>query len=211
MKELAPGLFRWRVIWPDIWSLECYFLQTDEGSVIIDPIEPGIGPINEATDVRAVIISIGWHERSARLFAKRTGAPLFVPERDVCMIEDLDGFETYGDGDVLPGGIRAVGAPGLTRGEQVLYSETNGGTIFAGDCLGTTAKWAPGGMILGGHPNGHPQPRATLSHLKDLDFQNLCPGHGDALIGDGKERLIELFESGESTSKEPPKVSYFPL
>ena len=212
MNEILPGLHHWRVIWPGIWSLECYFLQTEAGSVIVDPIEStGLGSIDSASDVRAVIVTVGWHERSSRLFGKRTGAPVFVPELDLCMLETLDSCEVYCDGDILPGNLRAIGVPGLTRGEQVLLSETNGGTLFVGDCLGTTAKWAPSGMPLGGHPNGHPIPQDTLSHLLDLDFVNLCPGHGNPLLRDGKEKLTELLRSGKSTSTESQSVTYFPL
>ena len=211
MKEILPNVYHWRVIWPDIWSLESYFLRTASGSVIIDPIESvNLGEVDEATDVKAVIVTSGWHERSSRLFAKRSGAPLLVPERDLCMFEDLGDYQTYDDGDVLPCGIRAIGVPGLTRGEHVLFSETNGGTIFTADCLGTTAKWAPHGISLGGHPNGHPRPAETLSHLLDYQFVNLCPGHGSPLLGDGKDKLIELFDSGLSTSSGPAHVTYFP-
>lgn len=212
MKEILPNLNHWQVIWPKLWSLESYFLKTATGCVVIDPIECiGLGPIEEATDVRAVIVTSGWHERSSRLFGKRTGTPIFVPERDLCMFENLGAHETYDDGDILPCGIRAIGVPGLTRGEQALYSETNGGTIFTADCLGSTDKWAPNGIPLGGHPNGHPWPAETLSHLLDFDFVNLCPGHGDPLLGDGKEKLIELLDSGVSTSTGSPRVTYFPL
>ena len=212
VKEILPGLYHWRVVWPDIWSLECYFLQTEAGSVLIDPIEcSSLAPIESATDILAVIVTSGWHERSARLFGKRTGAPVYVPADDLSMIEDLDDYEIYGDGNMLPCGIRAIGVPGLTRGEQALFSETNGGTLFTADCVGTTAKWAPNGMTLGGHPNGHPNPVNTLSHLLEVEFLNLGPGHGDAILGNAKRKLVELFESGASTSTVPPRVSYFPL
>ena len=99
------------------------------------------------------------------------------------MVEDLDRWEPYGDGDELPCGLSAVGVPGLTRGEQALLSPRHGGLLFVGDALGTTAKWAPRRHPLGGHPNGHPRPWETLSHLLDLDFENLLPGHGDAIVG----------------------------
>ncbi len=212
MDEILPGLHHWRVIWSGIWSLECYLLRTESGAVIVDPIESGdLGLIDTTPDIRAVVVTSGWHERSSRLFGKRTGAPVFVPEEDLCMFEDLGPHKTYKDGDTLPGNLRAIGVPGLTRGEQALFSDSNGGTLFVADCLGTTAKWAPGGMPLGGHPNGHPVPKETLSHLLDLDFINLCPAHGDALLGDGKEKLVGLFDSGKSTSTGPPRVTYFPL
>ena len=212
MREILSGLWHWRVIWPDVWSLECYFLRTEQGSVIIDPIESAdIGPISEADDIVAVIVTIGWHERSARLFGKRYGVPVYIPERDLCMIENLDEYETYGDGDILPGRLHAIGCPGLTRGEQALLSDVHDGVLFTGDCLGCTAKWAPNGMVLGGHPNGHPHPSKTLSHLLDHGFTHLCPGHGDPLIGCGRTELESLFASGRSTSTGAPRVSYFPL
>ena len=212
MNEILPGLHHWRVVWPGIWSLESYFLQTEAGSVIVDPIEStGLDLIDATTDIQAVIVTVGWHERSRRLFGKRTRTPVFVPELDLCMLEDLDSRKVYRDGDILPGELRAIGAPGLTRGENVLLSGTNGGTLFVGDCLGTTAKWAPDGMPIGGHPTGHPIPKDTLSHLLDLDFVNLCPGHGDPILGNGKQKLNELFQSGKSTSTGPQSVTYFPL
>ena len=164
MNEILPGLHHWRVVWPGIWSLESYFLQTEAGSVIVDPIEStGLDLIDATTDIQAVIVTVGWHERSSRLFGKRTRTPVFVPELDLCMLEDLDSRKVYRDGDILPGELRAIGAPGLTRGENVLLSGTNGGTLFVGDCLGTTAKWAPDGMPIGGHPTGHPIPKDTQS------------------------------------------------
>ena len=127
------------------------------------------------------------------------------------MIEDLEEFESYEDGDELPCGLRAIGAPGLTRGEQAVISDLHGGTLFVGDALGTTAKWAPEGIPLGAHPNGHPQPWDTLSHLLELDFANLLPGHGDAIVGGAKETFAEMIELRRSTSTGPPRVTYFPL
>ena len=121
MQEVLPGLFQWRVVWPGVWSLESWWLRTEAGSVLVDPVEwSALAPIAEAGDVRAIVLTVGWHERSARLFAARTGAPVFLPAEDVCMVEDLDRWEPYGDGDELPCGLRAVGVPGLTRGEQAL-------------------------------------------------------------------------------------------
>ncbi len=209
MDEILPGLFQWRIDWPGYYCLDSYMLRTEDGSILIDPCETkGAGA---PEDTKAIIITVGWHERSASLFAKRTGAPVFVPARDVCMIEDLENYETYGDGDDLPCGLKAIGTPGLTRGEQVILSPVHGGTLFVGDAMGTTGKWAPGEITLGGHPNGHPQPAETLSHLLDFEFENLLPGHGDALLDGARSLVKQVLDSGVSTSTGPPAVTYFPL
>ena len=211
MNEILPGLFHWRVVWPNIWSLESYYLQTELGSVIIDPIEcTGLAKIETDDDVLAVIITVGWHERSARLFAKRTRAPLYVPGKDVHRFEDLEGYISYEHGYELPCGLTALGVPGLTPGEHALLSPLHGGTLFVGDALGTTSKWTPNNMSLGAHPNGHPQPAETLSHLLDFRFENLLPGHGDPLIGNGRTELEALIQSNTSTATGPPAVTWIP-
>ncbi len=211
MEEILPGIFQWRIVWPDRWSLESYFLRTDAGSVLIDPIESmALDEVDRAGDVAAVVLTVGWHERSARLFARRTGAQVFVPAADTHMIEDLDAYQTYGDGDDLPCGLKAIGVPGLTAGEQALLWPGHGGTLFVGDALGTTAKWAPDGIPIGGHPNGHPRPVQTLSHLLEFGFENLLPGHGDALLGGARGELETMIESGVVTSTGPPRVTWFP-
>ena len=209
LKELLPGLFHWSIRWPGWWSLEAYWLRTEKGSVLVDPIE-SIGMLEEAEDIKAIFLTVGWHERSARLFSKRAGAPIFLPELDRHMIEDIDEFVGYGDGFEHECGIRAIGVPGLTPGEQALLSGAHGGTLFVGDALGTTAKWAPKGMKLGGHPNGHPRPAQSLCHLLDYEFENLMPGHGKPIIGGAKDELARLIESGASTSTGPPAISWFP-
>src|SRR3990172_1660893 len=206
LREILPGVFHWSVVWPGWWSLESYFLRTPAGSVLVDPIEfTGLEPVDSALDIRAIVLTDGWHERSARLFAKRAKAPIYVPVADADRFEDFDRFHTYDDGDRLPCDLHAVGVPGVIPGEQALLSPVHGGTLFVGDALGTTGKWAPGGMVLGGHPKGHPVPAQTLSHLLDLQFANLLPGHGPPLIGDGKLRLQELIQSGVSTSTSTPR------
>ena len=45
---------------------------------------------------------------------------------------------------------------------------------------------------MGGHPNGHPRPAQTLSHLLEDEFENLLPGHGPPILGDAKTKLANL-------------------
>ena len=206
MREILPGVFHWTVNWPEVFPLESYWLFSEGGSVIVDPVDSaGLIPLQDAAKVLAVVVMSRWHERSARLLAIRTGAPLYVPAADVDNFEDIDECETYRAGDRLPGSLLAISTAGvgaLGTGEHALLSPLHGGTLLVADCLGTTAKWTPWDMPLGGHPRGHPHPAESLSHLLDYEFENLLPGHGQPIIGGAKETLRELFESGVSTS--PP-------
>lgn len=210
MDEILPGVFKWSVVWPQ-WTLESYWLRFPDGSIVIDPMEMyGLDDITDAGDVVAIILTVGWHERQAHLFSKRTGAPIYVPTEDTCMLECLESYETYGSDDELPLGLQAIGIPGLTRGEQALLAPCHGGTLVVGDALGTMAKWAPNNLPLGGHPTGHPQPRETLGHLLDVEFVNLLPGHGEAILQNGKDELRNLLLQDISTTTDSPRVTYFP-
>jgi hypothetical protein len=205
MREILPGVFHWTVDWPGVFPLESYWLFSEDGSVIVDPVDSaGLMALETAAEVRAVVVTSRWHERSARLLAIRTGAPLYVPAADREKFEDIDECETYVAGDMLPGDLLAISTAGgeWSAGEQALLSPLHGGTLLVADCLGTTAKWTPWDMVLGGHPHFHPHPGQTLSHLLDHKFENLLPGHGEPILGGAREALRELIESGVSTT--PP-------
>jgi glyoxylase-like metal-dependent hydrolase (beta-lactamase superfamily II) len=206
MREILPGVFHWTVDWPGVFPLESYWLKTDTGSILIDPIEgPDLGAIEESGDVLAVILTTGGHERSAGLFARRTGATMYIPAVDERLIENPGEYATYEDGETLPGRMLAIATPGqrMADGEHALLSPLHGGTLIVGDCLGTAAKWTPWEELpLGGHPRNHPHPAESLSHLLDHEFENLLPGHGQPILGGARAALQKLIESGVSTS--PP-------
>lgn len=206
MREILPGVFHWTVEWPGVFPLESYWLRTDAGSILIDPVESAdLDAIEDADDVLAVVLTVGWHERSAGLFARRTGAPILIPAADEYFFENLAEYQTYDDGAALPGDLRAIATPGRRSegGEHALLSRLHGGTLIVGDCLGTAAKWTPWQELpLGGHPRNHPRPAESLSHLLAYEFENLLPGHGQPILGGARAALQKLINSGASTT--PP-------
>ncbi|MDP6507540.1 MAG: hypothetical protein QF573_00630 [Chloroflexota bacterium] len=207
MREILPGIHHWTIEWPGIFPLESYWLKTPAGGILFDPIE-GHGPeaAEIANDTLAVVLTNGWHERSAALFAQRTGAPIYLPAGHEGYFEALDEYETYAGANTLPGDLLAIATAGgkWSAGEHALLSPLHGGTLLVADCLGTTAKWTPWDMALGGHPHFHPHPAESLSHLLEYEFENLLPGHGDPIVGGARQALRELIESGTSTT--PPPV-----
>jgi glyoxylase-like metal-dependent hydrolase (beta-lactamase superfamily II) len=200
IKEVLPGIHHWSVWWPDDFSLESYLLRSEDGTVLIDPMDYGV----DVSDVVAIVVTCVGHERSARVFASESGAPTYLPELDARWVEDSASFEVYANGDDLPGGLKAIEISGGEKKEFAVLSPLHGGTLFIGDALGTMGKWTPGevspgsrrplGGPIGGHPRRHPHPSQSLAHLLDLEFQNLLPGHGPPYLGYAKQRLAELIE-----------------
>ena len=198
--EVLPGIHHWSVKWPDDFSLESYLLHTDDGDVLIDPMDYSVG----VSEVVAIIVTRIAHERSARVFASESGAPIYLPELDAGRANGPESFETIAHGDELPGGLKALEIKGVDGWELALLSPVHDGTLFVGDALGTMGKWTPGeippggrrpvGGPIGGHPRMHPHPSQTLTHLLDYEFQNLLTGHGPPYLGYAKQRLAELIE-----------------
>lgn len=147
MREILPGVFHWTVDWPGYFPLESYWLFPDGGSVIVDPVDSaGLMPLEGAAPVLAVVVTSRWHERSARLLAIRTGAPLYVPAAEVENFEDIDECETYVAGDILPGDLLAISTAGgeWSAGEHALLSPLHGGTLLVADAWAQPPSGPPG-------------------------------------------------------------------
>ena len=197
LQEILPGIHHWTVVWPE-FRLESYWLRTGSESVVIDAHEgAALDDIWDSGDCSAVIITSRWHERSSLLFSKRTGATVFVPEGHERGLELVESYETYGDGDRLPGGLRAI----RVFGEAALLSDLHGGTLIVGDGLGTTAKWTPKGEAIGFHPGSAREVFIEgAGRLLEHEFENLLPAHGPPLLGDAKAKLAEAVAAAASAS-----------
>jgi hypothetical protein len=107
--ELAPGLWRWTAEHPewtkkDVWPREvaCFYAETDDATVLIDPLVPTGDDAERLwthldADIErrgrpvAILLTGGWHRRSADEVAARYGAHVH-------------------DGDELPGDVLRLAA-----------------------------------------------------------------------------------------------------
>ena len=197
LQEILAGIHHWTVAWPE-YRLESYWLRTDSESVVIDANEgEALDDIWESGSCRAVIITSGWHERSALLFSKRTGASVFVPVGHEKELELVESYETYGDGDRLPGRLRAI----AVFGEAALLSDLHGGTLIVGDALVTTVKSTPKGDAIDLHAGSEREVFIEgAGRLLEHEFENLLPAHGPPLLGNAKAKLAAAVAAVASES-----------
>ena len=188
IREILPGIETWSVSWPGVFTLESFKLTSDEGAVLIDPMDYNV----DVSNVIGIIVTRFGHMRSALVFAAESGAPIYLPDFDAERADDLD-VQTFSHGNVLPCGLQAIETRDDRAWELSLLSPLDGGTLIVGDSLGTMGKWVPNGEAIGAHPYLK-RPAETLKHLLDIEFKNLLPGHGPAYLGYAKERLAELIE-----------------
>ena len=188
MDEVAPGLRRW-TSWHEEWGEEvgCVAVDTDDGLVLIDPLDPPAEVANPAH----VLLTVFFHLRStAAVGAPRVWAGKYstrsAANRGVTITGQLD------DGG-LPGGIVPFQT---TRRSEVVYWLPEHRSVVVGDVLlGAGAKpkatddplrlcperWLSG-PTLG-------DLRASLMPLLDLPVEHVLVSHGAPVLGGGRAAL----------------------
>ena len=188
MQELAPGLRRWTVRHEE-WGEEvgCLAVETDDGLVLIDPLEP---PAAVAAPAH-VLLTVFWHLRStAGIDAPRVWAPKYstrsAANRGVTVTDQV------ADGG-LPGGIVAIQT---ARRSEVVYWLPAQRSVVVGDVLlGAGAKPKATDEPLRLCPErwlsgpSHADLRESLEPLLELPVERVLVSHGEPVLADGKRQL----------------------
>jgi hypothetical protein len=185
LRDVAPGLWLWRVAHPD-WNpgLEWEPLVTSTcvesgGEVgLLDPIAPPADAVEvwDRLDARPptfLTVLKPDHIRDVDLFARRYGARAFGPSlfwRDD--IPDTD-LEPIDPGSALPGGLVAL-YDGRGRNETPLWLPEQRALVFA------DAMTAPAGELrVWSTPWHEERVLPALRALLDLPFEHVIVSHGE--------------------------------
>ncbi len=188
MQELAPGLRRWTVRHEE-WGEEvgCLAVETDDGLVLIDPLEP---PAAVAAPAH-VLLTVFWHLRStAGIDPPRVWAAKYstrsAANRGVTVTDQV------ADGG-LPGGLVAIQT---ARRSEVVYWLPAQRSVVVGDVLlGAGAKPKATDEPLRLCPErwlsgpSHADLRESLEPLLELPVERVLVSHGEPVLADGKRQL----------------------
>jgi glyoxylase-like metal-dependent hydrolase (beta-lactamase superfamily II) len=162
-----------------------YGYDAGDTLVLIDPQSPPAhaDELAAGKDV-FVLLTCGWHGRSASDVVDRLGATVRSPASE----EESPG-EPYRPGDVLPGGVEAKA--GLYPGEAVLWIPEHS-ALAAGDLLvqrpeGLRAppdSWLPEGVRRA-------DLATRLEPLLELPVELVLPTHGDPITDRARDALRE--------------------
>jgi hypothetical protein len=191
VETLAPGLRRWTVR-HESWEEEVgsVAVETDDGLVLIDPLEP---PADVAKPAH-VLLTVFWHDRSvAALAAPR----VWAPSRSKKPLENRGIAVTDVVGEGLPGGIVSFQT---ARPSEVVYWLPAQQALVVGDVLlGAGAKpratdeplrlcperW------LGTKPT-HADLRASLAPLLELPVERVLVSHGQPVLENAANELARV-------------------
>jgi hypothetical protein len=207
--ELAPGLWRWATRHPE-WhpgrfgaEVACFALEAGRELLLIDPLLPrdDDAPVLEVLDRLAggralhVLITIGYHVRSAEPLCERYGGALWGPANCASRLADPARLQTLDPGEPGPGGATtyAIGKP--VRAERPLWLPSHRAVAF-GDAVVTT----PEGELRMWCQQAPDERRVrfyrerfapTLAPLGELSVERVLVTHGAPVLEHGAAALRE--------------------
>ena len=189
IEQVAPGLRRWTAF-HDHWEeqVASLALETDDGLVLIDPLEPP----RELRPPEHVLLTVYWHARSTKdLEARR----VWAPSRSAQPLRNrgVDVTDAFAAGDELPGGLDAFQT---ARVNEVVFWLPDQRAVAVGDVLlGAGAKPQATDDPLRLCPERwlgkqtHADLRETLRPLLGLPVERVLVAHGEPVLRGGTRAL----------------------
>ena len=182
VEEVVPGVWHWPFDDERIDFISAaHAVQTDEGTVLIDPLPLAPEALERLGNVAAICISAGVHQRSAWRYRRELGAKVYVPALSKEIDEEPD--ERYSDGDRLPGGLLALFTPGAGTTQHTFLLERGPGVAFVPDLLARTPD-GPLFLVPAEYMHDPEEARRSVEKLLGLPFSVLCLSHGVPVLDD---------------------------
>jgi hypothetical protein len=192
LDEVVPGVVRWTIERDErIGGAEsdAHAVLADGGAVLIDPLPLADAEVERLSPVQAICLTAQCHQRSSWRYRERFGARVHAPASVRPMEGEPD--EHYRDGDVLPGGLRAIRTPGPEEIHFSFLLERQPRILFCSDLLTNYAGRGLDFVPLEYHDDPA-QTRRTVERLLELDFDVLCLDHGTPLTDDPHAAIRDL-------------------
>src|SRR3954454_1425466 len=198
LRDVAPGLWLWRVDYPDwrpgtSWGpmVAATCVESRGEVALLDAIAPpddaaAVGERLAAPPPTLAVVLKPDHVRDVDLFVRRYGARPFGPwlfERQNIPETELEPIEP---GSELPGGLRAL-YDGRGRNETPLWLPEQRALVFADALTG-----ADGELRIWDTPHIE-RARAALRELLELPFERVIVSHGEPVHARAAfEQALEL-------------------
>jgi metallo-beta-lactamase superfamily protein len=190
-EPVVDGVWHWSVANSAIGGAtsSSQALALDGGCVLIDPIRLDDGELGSLPRPSAIVLTAKCHQRSAWRYRSRFGAEVWAPDGAPAMDEEPD--RRYAEGDVVPGGLRAIRTPGPEPVHFCLLREDAPRILFCSDLLMGDGN---GGLafVPGQFHDDPAETRRSVERLLELDFDVLCLDHGRPVTADPHGEIAAL-------------------
>jgi hypothetical protein len=192
--SVVSGIWHWRIANSAIGgsTSSSQAIAGADRSVLIDPVRLAPDALAELPRPSATVITARCHQRSAWRYRDEFGAEVWAPAGAAATDQEPD--HRYGEGDLLPGGLRAVRTPGPEPVHYCLLRDGDPGVLFCSDLLTSSADGSVHYVPLKYHDDPD-ETRRSVRRLLDLPFDVLCLDHGPPVTGDPKRAIQALLEA----------------
>lgn len=192
IETVVPGILHWSVFDDRIHS-ETHAHAVVEGgkSVLIDPLPIEESALKDLGKVEAICLTGSCHQRSAWRHRKQFGVKVYAPKGAEGLEEKPD--VEYGAGDALPGGLKAVHAPGPTEVHYAFHLERGGGALFCADILTHDGKKV--GFVPSEYQDDPKRTRQTARRLIEMKFSTLLFDHGAPITREPQAAIRKALEA----------------
>ena len=200
LEHTLPDLLHWWLNDDRIqFRSDAYALLTDAGSILIDPLPLDESLLPRLAPIHAIVITGGFHQRSAWRYRERFGVPLWAP--DMAPGLEFRPDQVYDADDLLPGDLRAIHAPGPAHLHFALLHERpdGGAALFLGDLLIRQDEASPLSFVPGKLQDNPARSRETVRMLLDeIRPDILLPAHGAPILRGGSDAIrLALASDGQ--------------
>jgi glyoxylase-like metal-dependent hydrolase (beta-lactamase superfamily II) len=182
IEAVFPDLLHWTVYDDRIdYRSDAYAVVSSEGTVLVDPVPLVQDLLPRLGRVTAIVITGGFHQRSAWRLRGRFGARVWAPAT-ARGLEDVPDRE-YEPDDLLPGALRALHAPGPAHVHFALMLERpdERAALFTGDLLIRRSGDDEFRFVPDKLQENPGRTRETLRELLEIDADAILPAHGEPL------------------------------
>jgi glyoxylase-like metal-dependent hydrolase (beta-lactamase superfamily II) len=190
VERVADGVWYWQIHNANIGGnvSSSHAVATGAGCVLIDPVRLADEALAALPPPEAILLNAKTHQRSAWHYRRELGIDVWLPEDAPVADEEPD--RRYAEGELLPGGLRAVRTPGPERPHYSFLLERPPGILFCSDLL--THYGDSLGFVPFEYHDDPDETRRSVERLLDLPFAILCLDHGAPLTDDPKAAIREL-------------------
>jgi len=192
-EPVVEGVWHWRIHNSNIGGAvsSSQAVVADGSSVLIDPVRLADDALATLPHPIAIVLTARCHQRASWRYRRQFGATVWLPADAPKAEEEPD--RRYAEGDLLPGGLRALRTPGPEWPHYSLLREAGPGVLFCSDLIGGGESGDSKLHFI--PPEYHEDPaetRRSVERLLDLPFEVLCLDHGAPLTHDPKGALRRL-------------------
>jgi glyoxylase-like metal-dependent hydrolase (beta-lactamase superfamily II) len=202
LNELAPGIFHWTAVHPNLGQDVSSYYVADAGT-LIDPLTPeeGVEWFDGDRRPQRAVLTNRHHLRHSERFAASYAVPITCHQAGLHEFSDGPNVKPFSWGDELGPGITALKVDAICDEETALRIDIGDGFLVVADAV---INYGELGFVpdqyIGDDPDAVKAAiKEALRPLLDEPFDSILPAHGKPIVGGGKEALRRFVEFDRSS------------